>query len=239
MMFLPPNRHPFRLRAALLPLAALTLLVTFQGCASNPVPEGNMRVQVLSDPPGLKLNYKNRAVGRTPVDLKMIGLEETAWLRVESPDDKVLERRIQILGPNEVRVQFSISDEAGAVAKALGLTNVVVFDYGNRTSFEVNKSDLKPDMKPTLEIQAEMLKGQFKNLEAFVCGHTDSTGEDDHNRLLSIKRAQAVADFLIAAGVDKGQLNVQGFGEDYPLAPNDTPEGQALNRRTEIILGDS
>ena len=220
-------------------VSALICLSALYGCAGNPIPEGNLTVKVFSDPAGLELRYRDRAVGQTPLDLRMTGLEETAWLRVDSPEDKVLERRIQILGPEEVQVTFSLTDEAGPVAKALGLTDVVIFDYGARTSFELDKFELKPEMKPMLTIQAGMLQGQFRNLDVYVCGHTDSSGEDEHNRLLSVKRAQAVADFLIEAGVDPAQLNVQGFGEDYPLAPNDTPDGQALNRRTEIVLGDS
>ena len=201
------------------------------------MPEGDLEVHVVSEPVGMEVAYKERAVGVTPLDLRMVGLEDTAWLRVEAPKDKVLERRIQILGPDEVTVRFTVSEEPGTVAKALGLTDVVVFDYGNRASFEKEKFDLKPIMEPMLKTQAKLLGTQFQNVDAYVCGHTDSSGSDDFNQLLSVKRARAVADFLTANGVDAARLNVQGFGEDYPLAPNDTPEGQALNRRTEIILG--
>lgn len=214
-------------------------LVFLQGCAGNPMPEGNLAVEVVSEPEGLKLHYRDRTIGQTPMDLRMAGLEETAWLRVESPQDKVLERRIQIIGSEEVRVVFTVADEPGPVAKALGLTDVVVFDYGSRTSFETNKFGLKPEMKSMLAIQAGLLNGQFKGLETYVCGHTDSSGVVEKNRTLSVKRAQAVADYLIESGVDPSRLNVQGFGQDYPLAPNETEEGKALNRRTEIILGDS
>ena len=227
------RRNQRRASVLILLIAALG-----QGCASNPVPEGNFEVEIVSEPTGLMVAYREKAIGITPLSLRMTGLDETVWLDLAEPSDRVLERRIQVLGPNEVRVRFSLSDEPGPVAKALGLTDVVVFDYGNRASFELNKFDLKPQLEPMLNAQADLLKQRFRELNVYVCGHTDSSGGEDFNRTLSVKRAQAVADYLVAQGVSSEQLQVQGFGPDFPLAPNDDEAGRALNRRTEIILGD-
>jgi OOP family OmpA-OmpF porin len=61
-------------------------------------------------------------------------------------------------------------------------------------------------------------------------------GGPEHNLSLSLDRARVVADDLAGRGVDKARLKIQGFGSTYPLASNDTEEGRAMNRRTELIL---
>ena len=59
---------------------------------------------------------------------------------------------------------------------------------------------------------------------------------DDLNLKLSLDRARVVSDFLIARGVPKERLKVQGFGKEYPNDTNETPAGRGNNRRTELIL---
>ncbi len=70
-----------------------------------------------------------------------------------------------------------------------------------------------------------------------VAGHTDSTGDDKSNQVLSLKRAESVRDWMRDTGdVPESCFAVQGYGESRPVATNDTPEGRALNRRVEISL---
>ena len=69
-----------------------------------------------------------------------------------------------------------------------------------------------------------------------INGHTDNQGNADNNRALSQKRAQAVLDYLVENGIDGGRLQAQGFGADQPVATNDTSEGRAQNRRTEVEI---
>ncbi|HED1308759.1 TPA: OmpA family protein [Kluyvera ascorbata] len=70
-----------------------------------------------------------------------------------------------------------------------------------------------------------------------VSGHTDNTGNPKLNQTLSLKRAEAVRDWMRDTGdVPESCFAVQGYGESRPLATNDTPDGRALNRRVEISL---
>ena len=70
-----------------------------------------------------------------------------------------------------------------------------------------------------------------------VSGHTDNTGNPKLNQTLSLQRASAVRDWMRDTGdVPEICFAVQGYGESRPVAPNDTPEGRALNRRVEISL---
>ncbi len=69
-----------------------------------------------------------------------------------------------------------------------------------------------------------------------VEGHTDNEGSASHNKTLSENRAKAVYNYLINKGIDASRLSYKGFGDSEPVATNDTEEGRALNRRTEIKI---
>ena len=67
-------------------------------------------------------------------------------------------------------------------------------------------------------------------------GHTDSTGSTEFNQKLSVKRAEAVAEYLSGQGVPSDTLNATGFGDTNPIASNDTAAGRQKNRRVELIV---
>jgi outer membrane protein OmpA-like peptidoglycan-associated protein len=69
-----------------------------------------------------------------------------------------------------------------------------------------------------------------------IDGYTDSEGPDEREMKLSLRRAQAVERYLEMQGISASRMDVQGLGKTRPLAPNDTPEGMARNRRVEMVL---
>ena len=77
---------------------------------------------------------------------------------------------------------------------------------------------------------------QYPKSTVQVIGHTDSTGEAAYNLQLSQRRAQSVANILIAGGVQSQRIAAGGQGESQPVASNDTPAGRSQNRRVEIII---
>ena len=77
---------------------------------------------------------------------------------------------------------------------------------------------------------------QYNQNSIEVVGHTDSTGSYSYNMELPQRRAQSVADYLLAQGVDPSRLSTRGMGPDQPVASNATAEGRAQNRRVEVIL---
>ena len=72
------------------------------------------------------------------------------------------------------------------------------------------------------------------NMKIQISGYTDNVGTPADNLKLSNGRALSVVNYLIAKGVKKDRLSYKGFGETNPVATNDTEEGRALNRRTEL-----
>jgi outer membrane protein OmpA-like peptidoglycan-associated protein len=69
-----------------------------------------------------------------------------------------------------------------------------------------------------------------------VEGNTDPSGDPGINQVLSQRRAQAIVDYLILRGVPKNRVVARGNGSSKPIAPNETAEGRALNRRTDVLF---
>ena len=107
------------------------------------------------------------------------------------------------------------------IVKALNL-QIINFSSGSDAIPEANKVVLN---------QAAILMKALPNTQLVIKGYTDSVGNADSNKVLSQKRAQAVAAYLTAQGVDATKLTVQGFGQENPVADNTTKEGQFKNRR--------
>ncbi|MEW9208426.1 OmpA family protein [Citrobacter werkmanii] len=114
------------------------------------------------------------------------------------------------------------------VPKTVRLDSLSLFDSG--------QSQLKPDSTKVLVNALVGIKAKPGWL-IVVSGHTDNTGNPKLNQTLSLKRAEAVRDWMRDTGdVPESCFAVQGYGAGRPVATNDTPEGRALNRRVEISL---
>jgi OOP family OmpA-OmpF porin len=101
--------------------------------------------------------------------------------------------------------------------------------------FDFDSANLKPEMKTALDEVAAKVKATKGEEALSVVGHTDSTGPEAYNQILSERRANAVADYLSGQGVDRGAMTVSGKGESSPVADNGTKAGRKMNRRVEIM----
>ncbi|PZP49671.1 MAG: flagellar motor protein MotB [Pseudopedobacter saltans] len=99
--------------------------------------------------------------------------------------------------------------------------------------FNTNSYELQPISLIELNTVLELLK-ENPTLRLQIDGHTDNKGSQAINLPLSTNRAKAVVDFLVKNGIAKDRLQSKGFGDSQPVATNDTEEGRALNRRTDI-----
>jgi len=111
----------------------------------------------------------------------------------------------------------------------------IILNMPSNITFEVDRTDLRPDFVEVLHSVALVLK-EYKSTIIEVAGHTDSTGSDSYNQLLSQQRAQAVTNVLIRDGVEPVRIDTVGYGETRPIASNDTPQGRQQNRRVELTL---
>jgi outer membrane protein OmpA-like peptidoglycan-associated protein len=104
-------------------------------------------------------------------------------------------------------------------------------------NFDFDKANIRSDAEPILDAAASSLQAE-QPVSIGVEGHTDSTGSDDYNQGLSIRRATAVRDYLEKKGIDAARMTIEGYGETKPVASNDTEEGRAQNRRVELRVAE-
>ena len=145
----------------------------------------------------------------------------------------------------DYRVVIFAEDEAGnKIEKEVGKIKVDVLvekmERGlririNNIEFEFGKATLMQKKKLILDRVVEILQ-KYNRYRVEIQGHTDNIGSEQKNKELSIARARTVYDYLVAHGINRNRLSLNGFGYKYPIADNSTEEGRRKNRRVEFIL---
>ena len=115
--------------------------------------------------------------------------------------------------------------------------NQLMLNIPSDISFAVGRADIQPNFAPVLDQFAMGLRNNPYS-DVRIVGHTDSTGSDAVNNPLSVDRAASTRNYLVNRGVDGRRIAIDGMGERYPIASNDTAEGRARNRRVEIFVGE-
>lgn len=138
-----------------------------------------------------------------------------------------IDQQIKELKEQTVGSGVDVTEIDGGNAILVNLPDGVTFDVGSYT--------IKPAFRNTLDTVSASLQ-QYPDSLIDVYGHTDSTGSDSSNQLLSERRAEAVANYMSSRGVNSARIRWQGFGETAPIADNTTMEGRARNRRVEIKI---
>jgi outer membrane protein OmpA-like peptidoglycan-associated protein len=99
-------------------------------------------------------------------------------------------------------------------------------------TFDSGKTTIREDSYSRLDGVVEYMTHK-KSSQIEISGHTDNAGNAKANKLLSEKRAQACRDYLVSKGIDASRIRAVGYGDERPVAPNDTEEGRKQNRRIE------
>jgi outer membrane protein OmpA-like peptidoglycan-associated protein len=101
--------------------------------------------------------------------------------------------------------------------------------------FDVNKFDLKPASLSELDKVVQLLRDN-PTVKIQISGHTDNVGKAADNLKLSDNRSKSVVAYLVSKGIVATRLSAKGFGATKPVAGNETEEGRAQNRRTELTV---
>lgn len=105
-----------------------------------------------------------------------------------------------------------------------------------KVMFEYNQAIIRAESFGLLDGVATALKKHPEIIRIRIEGHTDSDGDDNYNKQLSKKRAESVLNYLAKAGIKESRLTATGFGEEMPIASNDTEDGKEKNRRVEFTI---
>jgi OOP family OmpA-OmpF porin len=101
--------------------------------------------------------------------------------------------------------------------------------------FQSDSAAIRPESTQVLDDIASVMTAN-PTVAIRLEGHTDATGNLEVNQALSVDRANAVKDYLVGMGLGADRITTAGFGSEQPIGANDTTEGRASNRRTEIVL---
>jgi outer membrane protein OmpA-like peptidoglycan-associated protein len=124
-----------------------------------------------------------------------------------------------------------IAESAPDISQVLTSTGKYV---SHAIQFETGSDQLRPESLNVIKEVATALEKQ-PALKLRIEGHTDSTGDATRNLDLSKRRADSVKGALVKMGIGADRLTTEGFGQTKPMAPNDTPQGRAENRRVEFV----
>jgi len=111
----------------------------------------------------------------------------------------------------------------------------ITLNMPDNITFGFDSSALQSQFYPVLDDVAATLR-EYNQTIVEVAGHTDSKGTDAYNQQLSVRRADAVGNYLMSKGLMRDRFIITGAGESRPIASNDTDAGRAQNRRVEITL---
>jgi outer membrane protein OmpA-like peptidoglycan-associated protein len=126
------------------------------------------------------------------------------------------------------------ANDAHKLAEGKFLYEVVLSD--DSVKFPTDKHALSPEAQQRLSELVQRLKGENRNVYLEIQGYTDSRGPSDYNEKLGEARAEAVRRYLNEQGVALNRMATISYGMDHPVAPNETAEGRAQNRRVAIVV---
>jgi outer membrane protein OmpA-like peptidoglycan-associated protein len=144
--------------------------------------------------------------------------------------------------PNDPEVKNGFEDEDGCPDEASRKKQVVVkrdrIEITDKVYFQFDSDRILPRSYELLDTVAQVINEHTEIPMIFIEGHTDSDGDESYNLSLSDRRAKSVLRYLMQSGVAADRLKAQGFGENRPIADNDTEDGKATNRRVEFRIVD-
>ncbi len=157
-----------------------------------------------------------------------------AQLQADQAEQKAEEYRKQ----REEELQ-QLQQVLGQIAETHRTTLGLVMTLGEKSiRFDFDKANIEPQYRDILNRIAGVLM-TLKGYSIYVYGYTDDVGTQDYNLKLSSRRAQAVRDSLVQAGINPGLITTKGFGQSDPRVKDDSAQGRAANRRVEIGIVDS
>jgi outer membrane protein OmpA-like peptidoglycan-associated protein len=121
----------------------------------------------------------------------------------------------------------------GATVERVGEGIQVTFESG--LLYDFDSDAVKPAARTNLQALAQSLE-KYPGSDLLILGHTDSVGTDEYNKRLSVRRADAAAEYLVSQGVQRSRIGTGGLGEEEPVASNATDAGRGQNRRVEVAI---
>lgn len=160
---------------------------------------------------------------------------QQAQAAAQSAQTQLEETRRQLAERDAEARQLRLQNELARIASTRSEQRGLIVTLNGGILFDTGKTALKPGAKSTLTKIAKQLQTD-PSLKIAVEGHTDNVGGTAMNQTLSEKRANAVRDYLVSAGISGDHITADGKGEESPIATNKTAAGRQQNRRVELVI---
>ncbi len=197
------------------------------------------------------IDEKGEPVRDARIELKYVNTKETSEINVDKQDGhyaavvNLREKEEVVVSVKSDTQTLAFNTRVFSMADTLEPVKTIEMQVAklqpgktyriNDIRFASASSQLNPDSKKVLDEFVAYLQENPK-LKVEIGGHTDSVGDAQKNLALSTDRAFEVFGYLQDQGVYHNRMNFRGYGDTQPVAPNDTPENRALNRRTEFKI---
>lgn len=149
-------------------------------------------------------------------------------IRSEQDSDTIAAKVAQIVGPDNVYLEYQINPDAP-------VSNEGILEVADLVLFESGSAVLGSEFTPLLDLGVALMATN-PAVTISVRAHTDTAGPAPDNLALSEARAHAIVDYWIASGIDPTRVSGEGKGETEPIADESEPGGAQLNRRAEFVV---
>ena len=208
--------------AILCGILAVTLVAS-NGCVTKKLFRKNVEetdARVAAAESGIEANERRIQDLRDETDSKLAAVDGKAEKAVE-------------VGNTAIGKAAEAADAAEAAARGRLIWSVTLSD--DRVKFSFGQADVPDEAKSILDDLIGKIKAYGKAVYIEIEGHTDSTGSEEYNEALGLKRAMTVRDYMSkTGGIPLHAMNVISYGEGQPVADNSTSEGRAQNRRVVV-----
>lgn len=178
----------------------------------------------------------NAAAAKEKADAEMADAKRKADAEIAAQEQarKLAEEQKLAAEREKQELRAKLLEQFNRVLPTTDTPRGLVVNMGD-VLFDTGKSDLRTGAQVALAKLTGIVLN-YPTLKLAIEGYTDSTGSEEFNQTLSDKRASNVMNYLVAQGLSASSLSSQGFGENNPVADNNTAQGRQANRRVEIVV---
>ena len=172
--------------------------------------------------------------------IKTIKADKDGKFVADVPPGEVYDVEISGKGIDRQKEKIDLTKAEKGVKQEITANPIVKIAKGttfkfNSVNFKTGTDNISEESLETLDLIADLLK-ENTQMVLEIGGHTDNTGGEEANRILSEKRAKSVETYLLSKGVEQKQIQSKGYGESKPIESNDTDAGRTKNRRVEFTV---
>ncbi len=168
--------------------------------------------------------------------LAALGCKRQPPAATATPEPPAVQAAPSIEPVQERPMAPAVEERPAPAARALGAADYNRQGLLKSIYFDFDRHEVRPDQRPTLQANADRLKGELAKFRVVIEGHCDERGTNEYNMSLGDRRSHATRQFLVDLGIDPSRIRTIAFGEERPADQGHSEEAWSRNRRCEFLL---